>query len=164
MKRWAILAAVLVASVPAGARASHPTSEECTPITCVTAHTQLDVGCGADGRDGSACLGTARYEIAFDSPLPIESMDYSIDVACSVPCVGSGTTSGRCGWAPPEIRPVGETGCSISGVRSVTFAAQIDPGSCATYLVTAKVDVAAVLDPLASVHHEAADTVEVCGA
>lgn len=162
MRRGAFV--ILVAmSVASGARAAHPTTESCSPVSCVRAHAQVDLGCGADGRDPSSCLGTVQYVVSFDSPVPVESMDYSVAVSCTTTCDGARTVAGRCGWAPPEIRPIGETGCEIADIAAVTFTAEVPPGFCAVYQVTAAIDVRLVLDPLARAHHDATDFVHVCG-
>jgi len=153
------LVGVLV--VPAAARADDPSSA-CGPITCVTAHPHAEVGCGADGRDPSVCTGTLTYTLGFDSPLPVESIDYMIDLTCSVECAGAGSRTGTCGWMPPEVRPIGETGCSIGDVITVGFTADVPSGFCATYRVEIVVSARAVLDPFAELTDTAADAIEFC--
>jgi hypothetical protein len=160
--RLALTLSVLgILAVAGAARADDPAAS-CGPVTCVNVHPHAELGCGADGRDPSFCNGDLTYTIAFDSPVPIESMDYSIEVSCSVACAGAGSTTGTCGWMPPEVRPIGETGCSVSELISVGFAVDAPPGSCETYRVAIAVSARAVLDPMAEVADAAEDIVEVC--
>lgn len=162
MKRFAItLVALTVLAAAAGARAHEP-SVDCSVLSCVSAHGQADVGCGADGRDPLLCRGELVYQVGFDSPLPIESMNYSIDVSCSIPCTGSGLTTGTCGWAPVEVRPIGETGCELGGVIIVSFTADVGQGGCQTYSTTIALEVRTVLDPLPQTAQTTSDSAEVC--
>ena len=154
----AATAAVLLA--PAGVRADEGTTS-CSPLSCVTVHAHVETGCGADGRDERSCLGTISYEIGFDSPLMVESMEYSVDVTCSMECTNAGLRTSTCGWAPPEVRPLGETGCTVSDVILVHWTAGVVTG-CEAYQVTVALRARTVLDPIPAADQAVADNVVFC--
>ena len=158
MRRILLLVAVLGLLAPMGARGAG----SCGVTTCLSSTTAAELDCSADGRGDGGCTGRLTYELTMTSPSPFESTDYTGEVTCSVACAGATSIDTTCGWAPPEIRPVGETGCEVSDLIEVSFTPSMPAGSCATFMVEITLAARARIDPLPTTDSGAATTQQIC--
>ena len=159
MRRIAILIAAATLLAPAGALASDPI-QNCGIVSCVSADAHAELDCSS--RPGS-CSAALTWAVELDSPVPVESMDYTVTFTCAeAGCSVPADIDASCGWVPGEVRPPGETGCSVGQSEPVQFTYDVPAGSCASYQIGVQVDVRSTLDPFPQFTRGSTAETDVC--